>query len=211
MSNQIEQKLINWVTLEGRVWCLQTLFTCLHFLSWPREHWGLCRDRCVPAANPTAHFHAGNLFLIAEITFLPSWKKLPVNGLLPCARCCEIWGSSQDGDLLTQRWPWNCCPNRLREFWTRPPVPAGVWLQLSLQMMPWNWTICGWELIPSKSIIPAPWSCCFGDGRLASETQLSEIIPFPPLSETRFSIIIPADKTTVINSFLLHKIVTANF
>lgn len=185
MSNQIEQKLIKSVKKGesgvsrdcGYLFVLSQL--ARKALEAVQE---LMCARCNPHSSlswkkPVPHF--GNHFSSVL-------KKLSVNGLFPGARCSENWDSSQAGDLLTQRCPWNCCLNHLREFWIRPPVPAGLWLQLGLQMMPWNWTSCSWELIPLKSIISDPWSCCLGDGRLASESQLSEIVPFSPLSETSF-------------------------
>lgn len=174
--------------LEGRAWCEQTWCSPV-LLSLPAQKaveavkelmWAGC-TRLIFTKEAPSSFQKP-LFLCHE--------KFSVNGPLPCARCSENWELSQAalpaGDLLTQRSPWNCCPSHLSEFWIRPLVPAGLWLQLSLQMMPWNWTICSWELIPLKSIIPDPWSCSFSDGRLASESQLCEITPFPSFSETRF-------------------------
>lgn len=187
MSNQIEQKLINSVSIRREsLVSAETVFTCLAFSAGSKGTRGcagidVCQVQSPQLTStekkPVPHF--GNHFSSVL-------RKLSVNGLLPGARCSENWDSFQPGDWLTQRCPWNWCPNHLRQFWIRSSAPAGLWLQLSLQMMPRHGTICSWELIPLKSIIPDPWSCCFADGWLASDSQLSEIVPFSPFSDTSF-------------------------
>lgn len=90
MSNQIEQKLINWVSIrrESLVSADTVYLSALSELA--QKALGAVQESMCASFKPHSSLPRKNLFLISEITFLPSWKKLSVNGLLPGARCSEI-------------------------------------------------------------------------------------------------------------------------
>lgn len=132
MSNQIEQKLINWVSIgrESLVSADTVYLSALCELAQAAlgaVQGSMCASckphSSLPCKKPSPHFR--NHFSSIGEEIVCKWPS-------PWCQMLWVWDSSQDGDVLTQRWPWNCCTKSFEGVLDQ--APSASWCVATAQL-----------------------------------------------------------------------------